>query len=84
MSTRFVDVSQLVSQNQAAEIRGCSRQAILGLIQRGKLKTIEIGGHLFLYKDEVAAFVPDVGGRPKGSKGKKKGAKKKSASKKGR
>jgi hypothetical protein len=27
-------------------------------------------------KDEVAAFVPDVGGRPKGSRGKKKRAKK--------
>lgn len=75
MSRLLVDVSQLISQNQAAQLRGCSRQAILHLIKAGKLKTVEIGGHLFLYRDEVAAFIPDVGGRPKGIKGKKKRAK---------
>jgi excisionase family DNA binding protein len=81
MSSTLIDVSRLISRSQAAELRGCSRQAILYLIRGGKLKTIEIGGHLFLYRDEVMAFVPDVGGRPKGSKGRKKRAQKKTVGK---
>jgi excisionase family DNA binding protein len=61
-----IDLNKLVSQKEAAEIRGCTTQAISGLIQRGSLKTVTVGGKRLLFRDEVEKFVPSVGGRPKG------------------
>jgi excisionase family DNA binding protein len=70
MSTRFL--KQLISQSEAARLRGCTRQAIQKLIKRGRLNTTEVGGRLFVNKDEVLRFEADLGGRPLGSKDKKK------------
>jgi len=56
----------LVSQATAARMRGVSKQAITGLIQRGKLTTVVIDDHVFLLKREVENFKPDMPGpRPK-------------------
>ena len=56
----------LVSQATAARMRGVSKQAITGLIQRGKLTTVVIDDHVFLLKREVEDFKPDMPGpRPK-------------------
>lgn len=59
---------ELVSQATAARMRGVSKQAITGLIQRGKLKTVVIDDHVFLLRTEIEGFKPDVPGpRPKRS-----------------
>lgn len=58
----------LVSQATAARMRGVSKQAITGLIQRGKLTTVVIDGHVFLLKKEIETFKADMPGpRPKQS-----------------
>lgn len=53
---------ELVSQATAARMRGVSKQAITGLIQRGKLTTVVIDDHVFLLKREVENFKPDMPG----------------------
>jgi len=59
-----VDLSKLITQKEAAEIRGCTPQAINQLVQRGSLKSIEVGGRRLVFKDEVEKFKPSLGGRP--------------------
>ena len=52
-------------------MRGVSKQAITGLIQRGKLTTVVIDDHVFLLKREIEDFKPDMPGpRPKPAKSK--------------
>jgi len=60
-----VDLSKLITQKEAAEIRGCTPQAINQLVQRGSLKSIEVGGRRLVFRDEVEKFKPSKGGRPK-------------------
>jgi excisionase family DNA binding protein len=88
------DLSELVSQQQAAEMRGVSTQAISELMKRGRLTVVEVGGKRLLLRKEVEAFEPKAAGRPRkdsainqsrqGSKTAKRGspAKTKSAKKK--
>ncbi len=58
------DPKDLISQAEAAKLRGVSRASINELVTRGRLKTVEIGGKPYLYRAEVKAFEPDKGGRP--------------------
>jgi Transcriptional regulator, AbiEi antitoxin len=66
-----IDMNDLVTRTQAAEIRGVSRSAIADLIKRGRLQPIEIAGRAFLSRREVEAFEPDPGGRPSKTKDEK-------------
>lgn len=52
-----------VSQAEAARIRGVSRQAIARLIKKGRFQTLNIGGKIFLKRDEVKAYTPNPPGR---------------------
>jgi hypothetical protein len=67
-----VNPEDLITQTTAAQIRGVSLQAIMNLVKRGSLKSIMIDGHTFVWRSEVKKFKPSLGGRPKGSKKKKK------------
>jgi excisionase family DNA binding protein len=58
------DLNDLVTQAEAARIRGVSREAIYGLVARGKLSVVEIGGQKFLKRREVENYKPESGGRP--------------------
>ena len=60
-----VDLRQLVSQKEAAEIRKVSVQAIHHLMKRGRFTIVVVSGKKFLLRKEVETFEPDVGGRPK-------------------
>lgn len=73
-----VDLRNLVSPKEAAEIRNVSVQAIHYLMQRGRFTIVEVSGKKFLLRQEVKNFKPDVGGRPstKKSKAKKRTSKK--------
>lgn len=67
-----VDLDDLITQTEAAEIRGVSVQSISYLVSRGKLKTVTIGKRKFLLRSEVKKFKPGPAGRPKGKSTKKR------------
>jgi hypothetical protein len=46
----------LVSQAEAARLRGVDRAAIADLIKRGRLKTVKIDGVAYVYRSEVVNF----------------------------
>lgn len=66
MSNNAADITldDIISQSEAARLRGVSREAIRNLIDRGRLRGVTIGGRLCVYRSEVLAFEPDKGGRP--------------------
>ena len=72
-SKKHFDPSQWVSQTEAAEIRGVSRQAIAGLLRKGRFTTLSIGGKILLKRSEVEEFKP----KPPGPSPKKKATSKK-------
>jgi excisionase family DNA binding protein len=61
-------MSDLISQAEAARIRGVTRAAIRDLIRRGRLRSIEIGGRELVYRSEVESFVKEKPG-PKQEEG---------------
>lgn len=63
-----INEDDMITQADAARIRGVSHEAIRNLVQRGRLKAYRIGGKIFLSRKDVEAFEPDVGGRPKKKK----------------
>ena len=70
------DLEDLVTQAEAARIRGVSREAIYGLVGRGKLRVVEIGGQKFVRRSEVESYEPQAGGRPASKLGRRTGSKK--------
>ena len=60
-----IDLDKMVTQAEAAEIRGVSLQAISYLVKNGRLKSVKVVGRVLLYRDEVENFIPNLGGRPK-------------------
>jgi excisionase family DNA binding protein len=54
-----------ISQAEAARIRGVSQQAIVNLIRRGRLTTVNMAGRSVVLRSEVENFVAQPkGGRP--------------------
>jgi hypothetical protein len=62
-----------ISQAQAAQLRGTTRQAIADLIARGRFKTLVIAGKILLERSEVEEFKP----KPPGPSPKTRQAKRK-------
>lgn len=62
--THQLNPGDWLSQAEAAELRGVSRQAIFQLVQKGRFRTLEIGGRTLVYREDVLSFEPDKGGRP--------------------
>jgi excisionase family DNA binding protein len=52
------DPAQWVSQSEAAEMRGVTRQAIARLVGKGRFATLSIGGKTLLSRSEVEDFKP--------------------------
>jgi hypothetical protein len=50
--------SELITQAEAARLRGVSPQAINELVERGRLNVTEIGGVKFVKRSEVLSFEP--------------------------
>ncbi len=61
-------IKDLISQSEAARLRGVTREAISGLIERGSLRSVEVGGRKLVYKSEVLAFEKNPPGPAKGTK----------------
>jgi hypothetical protein len=62
----FLEDSDLITQKDAAELRGVSVASINDLVRRGRLRSIERFGRRLVYRSEVAAFEPSRGGWTKG------------------
>jgi hypothetical protein len=60
-----IEIDDLLTLTSAANIRGVSRQNISSLVTRGKLSVIYIDGMPFVKKQDVQAYEPDLGGRPR-------------------
>jgi excisionase family DNA binding protein len=73
--TKNFDPAQWISQANAAEMRGVSRQAIARLVKKGRFTTLSIGGKTLLKRSEVEEFKP----RPPGPLPKAKQTKRKEA-----
>jgi excisionase family DNA binding protein len=59
------EMQDLISQAQAAELRGVTRSAIADLVKRGRLRSVEIGGRFLVYRSDVEGFESKQGW-PKG------------------
>jgi len=55
---RNFDPAQWVSQAEAAEMRGVTRQAIADLVGKGRFTILSIGKRTLLKRSEVEAFKP--------------------------
>jgi len=58
-------IEDLISQAEAARLRGVTRQAIRKLVEVGRLRSYTIGGRNLVLRSEVRQFVPHKPGRPK-------------------
>lgn len=63
-NTNMTSVDDLITVEEAAEIRGVTRNAIWGLINRGKIQTERKFGRVLVYRDEIENYEPDKAGRP--------------------
>jgi len=59
-------LDDMISQADAARIRGVTPQAIGHLIRTGKLRAVTVAGRRLVFRSEVENYRPSVGGRPKG------------------
>jgi excisionase family DNA binding protein len=65
LSKKDLVANDWVSQSEAARIRGVSPQAIGRLIQKGRFRTLRIGGKVLLNRREVEKYKPKRTGRPR-------------------
>jgi hypothetical protein len=68
-------MADLISQADAARLRGVTTAAIADLVRRGRLSTVEVGGRAFLRRSEVESFERVRKGWPKGKARKSAAAK---------
>jgi hypothetical protein len=57
-SNKNFDPAQWVSQAEAAEMRGVTRQAIADLVGKGRFTTLSIGRKTLLRRSEIEDFKP--------------------------
>jgi excisionase family DNA binding protein len=55
-------IEDLITVTEAAELRGISRQAIHALIQRGRLRSVEMFGRVLVYRSEIESFEKETPG----------------------
>ena len=63
--TQSIAPADWISQAEAAQLRGVSRQAIAKLVRKGRLKSMVIGGHTFVNRADVLSFQRRAAGRPR-------------------
>jgi hypothetical protein len=61
MKSKFDD---LITQAEAARLRGVTQVAIADLIRRGRLNAVEIAGRKHLRRGELLGFTQKPAGRP--------------------
>ena len=58
------EMSNLISQAEAARLRGVTRAAIADLIKRGKLRSVEVAGRALVFRSEIENYERGAPGRP--------------------
>lgn len=61
-----INMSDMITQIEAAGIRGVSRAAITDLVNRGRLRSVELFGKRLVFRSEVEEFEREHKGWPKG------------------
>jgi excisionase family DNA binding protein len=64
-------VADLITQTEAAKLRGVTRPAIGDLIKRGRLRSVNMFGKTLVYRSEVEGFEELKAGRPPKSRNQK-------------
>jgi excisionase family DNA binding protein len=59
------DMADLISQAEAARLRGVTRAAIQDLVRRGRIRSVNVGGRALVYRTEVESYEKGEPGRPK-------------------
>ena len=57
----------LISQAEAARLRGVTRAAIQDLVRRDRIRSIELAGRVLVYRSEITNYKKGTPGRPKRS-----------------
>jgi excisionase family DNA binding protein len=63
------EVADLISQAEAARLRGVTRAAIQDLVRRGRIRSVEVGGRALVYRSEIVNYEQGAPGRPKSYSG---------------
>ena len=61
---KATELDDLITQAEAARLRGVTREAVYDLVARGRLSAVEIGGKKFVRRSEVEGFEMLPAGRP--------------------
>ena len=61
------DMADLISQAEAARLRGVTRAAIQDLVRRGRIRSVNIGGRALVFRSEVINYEKGEAGRPRKS-----------------
>jgi excisionase family DNA binding protein len=59
------ELGDLMTVSEAAKVRGVTRQAIHALIERGRLRSVNMFGRVLLYRSELEAFEKEAPGPKK-------------------
>jgi excisionase family DNA binding protein len=59
------EMVDLISQSEAARLRGVTRAAIQDLVRRGRIKSVNVGGRALVYRSEVVNYEQGEPGRPR-------------------
>ena len=59
------EMSGLISQAEAARLRGVTRAAIADLIKRGKLRSVSVAGRALVYRSDIINYEQGEPGRPR-------------------
>jgi predicted DNA-binding protein (UPF0251 family) len=60
----MINLDDLITQADAARLRGVSRASINELVKKGRFKVYTVAGQPLLSRTQVMNYEPDVGGRP--------------------
>lgn len=70
MSTNFKDslfrAEDWISQTEAARLRKVTKQAISKLVKRGRIRHMQVGGHILVLRQDAENFERRPAGRPAG------------------
>jgi excisionase family DNA binding protein len=59
------DMADLISQAEAARLRGVTRAAIQDLVRRGRIRSVSVGGRALVYRSEIVNYEQGEPGRPR-------------------
>jgi excisionase family DNA binding protein len=59
------DMTDLISQAEAARLRGVTRAAIQDLVRRGRIRSVNVGGRALVFRTEVVNYEQGEPGRPR-------------------